>query len=268
MSWFKSSLAALALVAVHAAAHDMWIEPTTFSPQSGDIVGARLLVGQGLLGDPLPRSSALINQFIVEDASGRKPLVGRDGGNPAGYLRVSNPGMQVVGYFSNPSTVDETAEKFNQYLKEEGLDSIATLRARRNQESAGVHEMFSRCAKSLILSGPPNKADGDRKLGFTLELIAEKNPYTLSAGEDLPLRLTYENRPLAGTLVVAMNRRNPSERVSARTGSAGRVRLVLKPGGMWLIKAVHMLPAAAGTNADWVSYWASLTFGVSAGSER
>jgi hypothetical protein len=26
------------------------------------------------------------------------------------------------------------------------------------------------------------------------------------------------------------------------------------------VKAVHMVPAAAGTNADWESFWASLTF--------
>jgi uncharacterized GH25 family protein len=254
------------LIAAPLFAHDMWIEPTTFSPPSGEIVGVRLLVGQGMLGDPLPRTTSLINQFVVDDASGRKPLVGRDGGNPAGYLRVANPGMLVVGYFSNPSTVDETAEKFNQYLKEEGLDSIAALRASRNQTNTPVHEMFSRCAKSLVLSGAPNNGDGDRHLGFTLELFAEKNPYTLRAGVDLPVRLTYENRPLAGTLVVAMNRLHPSEKVSARTGADGRVRLRLKPGGMWLIKAVHMLPAAAGSNADWISYWASLTFESS--SER
>jgi len=253
-------LAAAVLIAVRLSAHDMWIEPTTFAPQSGEIVGVRLLVGQGMLGDPLPRTTALIKQFAVDDASGRKPLVGREGGNPAGYLRVESPGMLVVGYFSNPSTVDETAEKFNAYLKEEGLDSIAALRASRNQTNAGVHEMFTRCAKSLVLSGAAREAEGDRKLGFTLELTAEKNPYALRAAEDLPVRLTYENRPLAGALVVAMNRLNPGEKVSARTGADGRVRLRLKPEGMWLIKAVHMIQAPAGSNADWTSYWASLTF--------
>jgi hypothetical protein len=34
----------------------------------------------------------------------------------------------------------------------------------------------------------------------------------------------------------------------------------LRPGGMWLIKAVHMVPAPAGANAEWASFWASLTF--------
>ena len=111
-----------------------------------------------------------------------------------------------------------------------------------------------------MFSGSPGEAQGDRALGFTLELVAERNPYTLRSDRDLPVRLTYEDRPLAGALVVAMNRLNPAEKLSARTDKEGRVRFKLRPGGIWLIKAVHMVPAPAGTHADWASYWASLTF--------
>jgi len=249
-------------------AHDMWIEPTTFSPASGQIVAVRLRVGQDLLGDPLPRDPTLINQFIFEDAAGRKPVIGRDGADPAGFLRVAMPGLLIVGYLSNPSAVELAADKFNQYLKDEGLDAIAALRARRNETSAKAHELFSRCAKSLVLSGSPSEAQGDRPLGFTLELVAERNPYAIRTGEELPVRLTYENRPLAGALVVAMNRLNPPEKLAARTGHDGRVRLRLPSGGMWLVKAVHMLPAPAGSNAEWRSYWASLTFELRNGNAQ
>jgi hypothetical protein len=241
-------------------AHDLWIEPTTFAPATGQIVGLKLRVGQDLLGDPVPRNSSLIQQFIVEDTDGRKPVVGRDGGDPAVYVRVGAPGLLAVGYRSSPSAVELGAEKFNQYLKEEGLETIAALRARRNETSAAAHELFARCAKSLVLSGSPGEAQGDRRLGFTLELVAERNPYTIRDGDTLPVRLTYENHPLAGALVVAVNRLNPSEKMAARTGKDGRVRLRLRPGGMWLVKAVHMVPAPAGSNAEWLSYWASLTF--------
>jgi uncharacterized GH25 family protein len=241
-------------------AHDMWIEPTTFSPESGQIVGVRLRVGQDLLGDPLPRDPALVNQFVVEDADGRKPVIGRDGADPAGFLRVAMPGLLVIGYRSNPSAIELAPDKFNQYLKDEGLDAVAALRVRRNETGASAHEIFSRCAKSLVLSGSPSDAQGDRRLGFTLELVAERNPYAVRAGQDLPVRLTYENRALAGALVVAMNRLKPSEKLAARTDTDGRVRFRLRPGGMWLIKAVHMIPAPAGTNAEWASFWASLTF--------
>jgi hypothetical protein len=251
---------AVAVMCVPLFGHDMWIEPTTFLPQPGQIVGVRLRVGQDLLGDPLPRNPALVNQFVFEDSDGRKPVVGRDGSDPAGFLRVAQPGLVVVGYRSNPSEVDLPAEKFNQYLKDEGLDAIVALRARRNQAGAAAHELFSRCAKSLVLSGSRGEGQGDRRLGFTLELMAERNPYAIHGGEELPVRLTYENRPLAGALVVAMNRLNPSGKMAARTDSDGRVRFRLPPGGMWLIKAVHMIPAPAGGSAEWMSFWASLTF--------
>jgi hypothetical protein len=238
----------------------MWIEPATFLPESGQIVSVRLRVGQDLLGDPLPRSSELINQFIVVDPEGRKPVVGRDGRDPAGFVRVPMPGLMVVGYYSNPSSVELNAAKFNQYLKDEGLDEIAAIRAKRNETNAGVHEMFTRCAKSLILSGSPDAIHGDSTLNFPLELVAQKNPYMLHAGDDLAVRLTYLSHPLANALVVAMNRLNPSQKVAVRTGADGCVSLRLPSEGMWMIKAVHMIPAPAGSNAEWASYWASLTF--------
>jgi hypothetical protein len=240
-------------------AHDLWIVPTTFFPEPGEMVGLRLRVGQDLIGDPVPRDPALIQQFVFEDGAGRKPVIGRDGADPAGFVRIAAPGFLVIGYRSSPSPVELTAEKFNQYLKEEGLDEVAALRARRNQMGDKAQEIFSRCAKTLVLSGRAKPGEGDRRLGFTLELVAERNPYLVS-GQELPFRLTFDGRPLPGALVVALNRADPSQKLSARTGSDGRVRFRLKEPGIWLVKAVHMTPAPMGAQAEWASYWASLTF--------
>jgi uncharacterized GH25 family protein len=248
------------LLACSLSAHDMWIEPSTFFPTSGEIVGVKLRVGQELLGDPLPRSAGLFKQFIVDDASGRRDLIGREGGNPAGFLRVDGAGLHVLGYYSNPSPVELEGEKFTSYLKEEGLESIIALRAKRNQSAAKAREQFVRCAKSLVLTGAANESQKDKQLGFPLELIAERNPYVPQAGDEMAFRLVYESRPLAGALVIARNRMNPMQTVTARTGADGRVKLKLKPGGMWMLKAVHMVPAPDGMNAEWLSFWASVTF--------
>ncbi|HUR33044.1 MAG TPA: DUF4198 domain-containing protein [Vicinamibacterales bacterium] len=260
----RAMLVTLTLVVVAhdtLAAHDMWIEPAAFNPDAGQIVPLRLRVGQDLLGDPLPRDSRLIRDFIVEDAEGRKPVVGRDGSDPAGFIRAARPGLVVVGYHSAPSTVLLTPEKFEQYVREEGLDHIVASGTRSAAPPRGGRDAFTRCAKSLVLLGAPGPSQHDRALGMTLELVAERNPYLLTSGELLPVRLTYFQKPLAGALVVAVNRRQPLRKISARTDAGGRVRLPLEPGGTWLIKAVHMTPAPAGSDADWTSYWASLTFG-------
>jgi len=46
----------------------------------------------------------------------------------------------------------------------------------------------------------------------------------------------------------------------ARSDQNGRATFAIDEAGPWLVKAVHMVPAAAGSNADWESFWASLTF--------
>ena len=108
-------------------------------------------------------------------------------------------------------------------------------------------------------AGAGDRKDGDRSLGFTLELVAERNPYAMRAGHELPVTLIYQGRPLAGALVVAINRADPSSKLTARSDGDGRVRFRLPRAGMWLIKAVHMVPAQT-ADADWESFWASLTF--------
>jgi len=232
------------------------------------VIGVKLRVGQDLVGDPLPRDPALIDQFVVVDAAGRRPVVGRDGADPAGLLRVGGSGLSIVGYFSRPSSVSLTPEKFNQYLAEEGLDAVAAERARKGMTSAPAREVFTRCAKSLVASGRMSAGDRDRALGFALELVADRNPYAMDANGELPVQLLYRGEPLAGALVVAMNRANPSAKLSARTDANGRVRLRLPQSGMWLIKAVHMVPAPAGTDAEWASFWASLTFEMTGSGSR
>ena len=252
-------VAALALTAGPAAAHDMWIEPSIFLPDAGEILSIRLRVGQGLIGDPIPRDPQLVRDFVVDEAGTRKPVVGRDGGDPAGFVRAGSPGLLVVGYQSHPSVVELTADKFNQYLREEGLETVAATRARQNQSGASTRDQYTRCAKTLILAGTADPgAVADRRLGFDLELIAEKSPYG-SAG-DVPIRLLFHNRPLAGALVVAINRLHPAEKMTARTDASGHVQFRFAGGGMWLVKAVHMVPASDGARADWSSYWASMTF--------
>ena len=85
----------LAIFPLALAGHDMWIEPETFRPAAGQAVAVKLRVGQELLGDPIPRSARLIREFVVVDAAGRQTVTGREGRDPAGYVRG---GAAVIGY--------------------------------------------------------------------------------------------------------------------------------------------------------------------------
>ena len=60
-----ASIAAVLLTAGELCAHDFWIEPSTFRPAPGATVAIGLRVGQNFVGDPVPRSSQLLERFVV-----------------------------------------------------------------------------------------------------------------------------------------------------------------------------------------------------------
>jgi hypothetical protein len=260
--WIGLALIAISLCAP-LSAHEFWIEPTTFTPAAGTIVGIRARVGDGVLGDPVPRDASLLEALVVDAGAGRVPVVGREGADPAGLLRIGADRLHVVGYLGKPTPIELPAAKFTTYLEDEGLTSIITERRRLHAEGTSARELFTRCAKTLVLSGHSRAAD--RELGLPLELIAEQIPGP--AGDTRPFRLVYLGQPLRGALVTAIHRRT-GERLSQRSDGDGRVRFALPGDGEWLIKSVHMIKAPANTNADWVSYWASLTFDLPAGQRR
>jgi uncharacterized GH25 family protein len=241
-------------------AHDFWIEPRSFRTTEGALIGLHLLVGENLTGDPIPRDAASIERFSVVRGGREQAVPGREGGDPAGVVRVEGSGLLVVAYQSRPHAVALTPATFERYLGEEGLDAIKAILPRTPARTGSYRERFSRCAKALIASGPQSVADHDRALGMPLELVASKNPYTMTAGQSLPVTLLYHGGPQPDALVIAINRDDPATKLSARTDPQGGVNFVLPRSGAWLIKAVHMLPATAGRDADWDSYWASLTF--------
>jgi uncharacterized GH25 family protein len=248
------------LGALPAAAHDMWIEPSTFHPAPGANVTVALLVGQKLAGEPLPRDPLLIDRFVLTGGRAEVSIEGEPGDDPAGSVRVREPGLHWIGYQSQPYPLVLDAAKFEAYLKDEGLERIVEARAKQGQSAAPGRERFHRCAKALLVVGQKGTAVFDAPLGFTLELVPLKNPYALAPGGELPLALSFRGKPIEGVLVVALDKGAPDKAVSARTDAQGHVTLRLDRPGFWLIKAVHMQPAAAGAGVDWESFWASITF--------
>lgn len=264
---------ALLACAGWAAAHDFWIEPSSYTPKPGESVGVRFKVGERWAGEPVARPAGGFRQFTLDDGRARRAINGRAGADPAGLLRIATggAGVQIVVYHGDPIPIELEAQKFTGYLKEEGLEAVIEQRAARGETGKIGREVYSRNAKSLLrvrdASGAAGASDsgdggdrGDRVIGLPLELIAERNPYQLRDGDDLPVQLLHQGRPLQGALVVAVSRARPAEARSARSDAQGRVRLRLDANGPWLVKAVHMQPAADPALADWESLWASLTF--------
>jgi uncharacterized GH25 family protein len=243
----------------HAAAHDFWIEPSSYHPPAGTPVKVALRVGEEFTGQPIVRDDRTIAKFVLVGPDGESPVRGIDGKDPAGFVRVTKSGLQVLGYRSGRSVLELEARKFEAYLADEGQQRVIALRKERGQTESPGREAFSRCAKALLIVGQGNSEGFDRVLGFTLEVVPETNPDTYKVGDAFAVRLLYHDKPLENALIVATSRTAPKQKQALRSGPDGRVVFHLDRGGIWLINAVHMVEAPAEVDAQWESFWASLT---------
>jgi len=243
-----------------AIAHEFWIEPQQFRAAPGAKVPIRLYVGQYFKGNSLPFLTDSFERFYYADARGTGNIRGVLGDDPAATLAVRAPGRIWIVLRSTyyDLTYDKPGE-FEAFLAKEGIDHLVPGAQRGKLP---VKETYSRCAKSLLVAGSAASGSApDRAFGLPLELVAESDPYAGRSAE-FKVRLLYRGAALPGALVTAFHKAVPDRRLEARTDASGRARLALDREGIWLLNAVHLLPAPKKSGAQWETLWASLTFEI------
>ena len=260
-SRFGLLLFALLGLVAPALAHEFWIEPANFRPPAGKPLDVNLLVGQEFRGDSMLYLPESFERFVTVTARGKQDVSGQPGDDPAAHLTPVDPGLLLVAYQSRRYSLDMDAVTFEKYLKKEGLNAISALRAQRKEHDKPVREVYSRFAKSLLaVDGRDDGLDASQPIGLRLEIVPQTRISQLNPGQGLEVQLLYENRPLANALLVAFSKKKLKTQLAQRTDAQGRARFVLPHADIWMLSAVHMIPAPADAKADWESFWASLSF--------
>lgn len=247
------------------AAHDYWLELSKYRPAAGEGVLVSHRVGEKLAGEAVPRNPLAIVRFDLVAADGSAaPVPGRDGFDPAGFLKVGTAGPALIVFQSTRSFVELLPEKFSAYLELEGLEKIERERQETGKGKELAREAFSRSAAAQVCIGTPGaEAKGTpppAPAGLDLEIVPDRDLCAAKAGSEIGLRVLFHGQPAEGLLAMALSRTNPATALVARTDRHGHVAFKLDRPGFWLIKAVEMRPLAGEPRADWESFWASLTF--------
>jgi len=265
---YKKQVAALTLffILAPAFAHDFWIEPDEFTPVAEQVVSVSLREGVDFKGNTLPYIKTWFADFSITDSTGRNNVESIQGNDPAAEI-VAAPGAQLLGYQSQPSFVELEAAKFNKYLEDEGIEFIQAERESRGESQSPAPEYFVRCAKALLQTGPANDDVYKSKLGYKLELIPQSNPYALNENNELVFQLIYDDAPIKDRLVQAFNKSDPEVIQKVRTDDNGMATVKIDRAGIWLVKAVQIIPIEGRPQtvvglrpAKWQSYWASYLF--------
>lgn len=264
------ALPALALMtAGAAAAHDLWLHPAAFWLPPGGSVPVSILVGHGkdrqnwgVRSDKIVSLRALAPSAKQTDVT---RAIAPNSAVEAIQIRLAEPGTHLLMMESRHSQSDLPAARFENYLVEEGLAPAVAHRQRTGATGRPGREIYSRRAKTLVRvgkSGAGASSAATKRLGLTLEIVPERDPYTLPADARLPLRVWYEGRPLAGALVKLTDLDADAKPVAAQlTNATGRVWIRPRRPGRWLLNVVWTKPISGHSTADYDTTFSSLTFG-------
>lgn len=262
----KLGLLAAAVLAAPLPAHEFWLSPEKFSAAPGEAVGVRLQVGVDFSGETQPwtvRRVAALRHGTAAGLTDARALVPAALQLPVLAFPLATPGAHLLACDTNPSRLELSADKFTDYLRDEGLDAIAHLRADTHREAEPSRERYQRCLKTLLLVGEKSDATYATRTGQRLEIVPLSDPLVAHPGARLGFAVFFDGRPLPGALVKAWHRRDAQlHLIKSRTAADGSVRFDLSFAGPWMISVVHMLPLAGDPEIDWHSYWGNLTFAL------
>lgn len=255
---------ALALLSAQSLeAHEYWISLDDYTVEPGDLVSARLMVGQMMEGNELPRLSRQIKSFEYYAPGGPEQATGREGDRPAFSYKAAQPGLHIIAQETLPLDLTfDTFEEFRAYLDYEGLQRFAAIHLEKGLPQGDISETYARYTKALVQVGSVKPNDKDRVLGYTYELVALANPY--AAQDVLPVKLLWQGQPEANTQISIFRKQHDNvERTLISTDQTGRADIPLnQAGGEYLLNAVH-LEEPSGNGPSWRSSWASMTFALS-----
>jgi uncharacterized GH25 family protein len=119
-------------------------------------------------------------------------------------------------------------------------------------------ESYTKHQKTFARVGDPaSDRSWAEPVGTFLEIVPEKDPTALKAGDDLPVRVLKDGKPFGGFSLNAVNPAQPKGE-TRKTGSDGRVTFRLDAAGRWLLRGTDIRKSNQ-PDTDWESDFVTLT---------
>jgi len=260
----------LILAATWPDAHEFWQAPDKYYYTIRDIALIRFQVGENFTGTNWTGNKEKIKQLshylpngTIIDLSDKVSM------NKGDSIRrpLQTEGTHMIVFNSTNAHIELEADKFNAYLKEDGLQTALQFREKNAEQNKTGKEYYQRSVKTIIQIGN-EKTDACKEPSFLpLDIIPFENPYAspgMAPKETLPtvkFRVLFKRKPLPNWLVKTWFRdeKGRMQMQEYRTNNRGIIA-VKRHSGPYMVSTVYMERLQNDPKADWQSYWASVNF--------
>jgi uncharacterized GH25 family protein len=246
-----------------AHAHEFWLQADKFFVKVGERLNVKFMVGENFMGESWDLSKHRIEKFELYGSGGVKNISDSVRANKGLLqLTMNEAGTKLLVMQSNNAFLELPASKFNEYLKDDGLDVVYAQREKTKSLESPSRELYARYTKLYVQVGGQLDDVYKKMVGLPVEIIPDKNPYALKKGDPVRFLILFEGKPLFGAKVRIWNRfDNRTTIQNIYTEKDGMVSIHISNPGSWMVSFVKMVPSKD-PKADWQSYWGSLVFGI------
>ncbi len=253
-----------ALLALPAIGHQLFLMPSSFHVTPGERITVGLHNGDSFPDSEGPPALDRLRDVILHAGKLQYNVTNLrvDGQRLIGDARIAAKGTLVLSARTVPNFIEMKSDAFEKYVRDEGMSQVIEWRKQNGESSKAGREIYSKYVKSLIRSGGGDDTYS-KAVGFTIELLPEKDPYSMKSGDRMPVRLLWRGKPASNIMVEAAIATAAGQAESlqvGRTDAQGRVLVYLSKPGRWRLHAIAMERCSEPEKADWESFWASLTF--------
>jgi uncharacterized GH25 family protein len=252
------------LIALPALAHEFWLEPQRYLFSYGDEINLRFKVGEQFTGENWKGNQTKIQKLKIYYSDIEDDLSNAVGSEPGDSLQFTmyEEGTAMVTFNSVNSFIELEASKFNEYLHEDGLTSAIEYRKEHQETDSIGREYYQRSVKTIVQVGAKRTDVCKKQTSLPLDLIPLSNPYGLNNKDTLRVKLLFNGKPLSNAKVRVWHKQSASVTDSSFTSNEkGEISFTVETTGEWMVSCVNMIRLTDDANANWQSYWGSVTWG-------
>lgn len=291
----------LLLAFVLLSSHDLYLKMESYFLQPGQT--ARLSLYNGTF----ERSENIITRDRMLDASfvgqGQRLAIDsnqwQDQDSTITYLNFTTgeAGTYVAGVSTKARNIELAADKFNDYLRHDGVLDMLEYRTENDLLNQDAVESYQKHVKAIYQVGDTKTDDWKTVLGYPIEFVPQANPYEKYTGDKLEVQLLLDGKPLANQLVYADYIRSANAHThdhehshehthegqethehehrhdeehnhthtsgqQLRTDEQGILTVNLPEDGIYYLRTIHMVSLSDNDELTHESKWATLTFEV------
>lgn len=257
------AIGAVASAPAIASAHDLWLLPPTQAPVPGYPVQIEVTQGMTFPGDDVaPNVANLARVWAIGPDGKTVPVKRRAAKGNAGIIELvpKTRGVYTVAVDTKPKLIDLDAADFNHYLVADGMPHVYKTRHDAKQLGKNAKEQYAKTVKLVFMVG--DVVETSAITGQRLEIVPLDDPFGLTQGDTLRVRVLMHKRPLADARLGYTRPGNGDEPIgTVRTNEKGEALIPIHGPGPMTIRLTHMEHPKT-KDYEWRSSWTTLTFAI------